>query len=57
MDFLEWIDVPVTFGSIRRLLRFKLDTEWLESLDNEDRSPPRTNPTLSPRIKGLIDSL
>jgi len=32
MEFLEWIDIPVTLGSIRRLLRFKLDIEWLRSI-------------------------
>ena len=32
MDFLEWIDIPVTLGSIRRLLRFKLDIERLRSI-------------------------
>jgi hypothetical protein len=31
IEFLEWIDVPITFGSIRRILRFKLDLEGLRS--------------------------
>jgi hypothetical protein len=29
MDFLEWIDIPVTVKTMRRILRFKLDREWL----------------------------
>jgi len=29
-DFLKWIDVPVTIGNIRRILKFKLDIQWLE---------------------------
>jgi hypothetical protein len=53
MDFLEWIDVPVTLGSIRRLLRFKLDKEWLRSVDEHNRGQRESNP----QIKGLIDSL
>jgi hypothetical protein len=32
MEFLEWIDIPVTVRGIRRILRFKLDTEWLKSI-------------------------
>lgn len=30
MDFLEWIDIPVTIGRMRRILKFKLDKEWLQ---------------------------
>lgn len=33
MEFLEWIDVPVTLRSIRRILRFRLDLEWLRSME------------------------
>jgi len=32
MEFLEWIDIPVTLGLIRRILRFKLDIEWLREM-------------------------
>lgn len=32
MEFLEWIDIPITVRGMRRILRFKLDTEWLRSL-------------------------
>lgn len=31
-EFLEWIDVPVTIGRMRRILKLKLDTEWLQQL-------------------------
>ena len=29
MDFLEWIDIPVTINTMRRVLSFKLDRDWL----------------------------
>ena len=29
MEFLEWIDVPVTIGRMRRILKLKLDRESL----------------------------
>lgn len=53
MEFLEWIDIPVTLGSIRRLLRFKLDKEWLRPLDEQNRRQHE----IDPRTRGLIDSL
>jgi tetratricopeptide (TPR) repeat protein len=28
-EFLEWIDIPITIGRMRRILKLKLDTEWL----------------------------
>jgi len=31
-DFLEWIDIPITIGKTRRILRFKLDIEWLNRI-------------------------
>jgi len=33
LEFLEWIDVPVKLDHIRRILRFKLDKEWLRDLE------------------------
>ena len=54
MDFLNWIDIPVTLGPIRRLLRFKLDTEWLQSVYQQDLDE---RPEIYPRIKGLINSM
>lgn len=53
MEFLEWIDVPVTLGPIRRILRFKLDKEWLRSVENYTRRPNITNA----RIRALLESL
>jgi len=32
MEFLEWIDISITVGGMRRILRFKLDIEWLRSI-------------------------
>ena len=32
MEFLEWIDIPITVRGMRRILRFKLDIEWLRSI-------------------------
>lgn len=32
MEFLEWIDIPVTVKAMRRILRFKLDMQWLRSI-------------------------
>ncbi len=31
-DFLEWIDIPITIGRTRRILRFNLDIEWLNRI-------------------------
>jgi hypothetical protein len=43
MEFLEWIDIPITVREMRRILRFKLDREWLSSVD--EHSPRRTEHT------------
>jgi len=32
MEFLKWIDIPITVKRIRRIFRFELDTEWMRSL-------------------------
>jgi len=32
-EFLKWIDLPVTIREMRRILRFKLDMEWLRSVE------------------------
>jgi len=53
MEFLEWIDVPVTFGKMRRILRFKLDLEWLQSINKHTRKSDE----ISPRIKAFLESL
>lgn len=46
MDFLEWIDIPVTLEPIRRLLRFKLDKEWLRSVDEHNRRQREIDPRI-----------
>jgi len=56
MDFLEWIDVPVTFGSVRRLLRFRLDRDWLNSLSDNNQSKPEPY-SESGRLTGYLDTL
>jgi hypothetical protein len=56
MDFLEWIDVPVTLGPIRRVLRFKLDMEWLRSLDEHNRRQRETD-EIDARLKAVADAV
>lgn len=43
MEFLEWIDVPVTLGKIRRILRFKPGLEWLEYINKRKNSKKSQN--------------
>lgn len=35
--FLNYIDIPWVFGNIRRILRFRLDREWLEIIRSKKR--------------------
>jgi len=49
MEFLEWIDIPITVMRMRRILRFRLDIDWLRSVDEYGYRQSE----ISPRIASL----